>query len=39
MVWFGVGFGTINTTMETGPYAIIVDGKGAVTERWVNNII
>jgi hypothetical protein len=32
-VWFGVGFGAINLTMEAEPYAIIVDGTGAVTER------
>jgi len=30
-VWFGVGFDA--TAMKDKPYAIIVDGKGAVTER------
>lgn len=30
-VWFGVGFGA--TKMADLPYAIIVDGNGAVTER------
>ena len=32
-VWFGVGFGAFNLSMETEPYSIIVDGTGAVSER------
>ena len=30
-VWFGVGFGAV--VMAARPYAIVVDGTGAVTER------
>ena len=30
-VWFGFGFGA--TAMKDQPYALIVDGEGAVTER------
>jgi len=34
-VWFGVGFDTVS--MANAPYAIIVDGAGAVTERVMGN--
>jgi hypothetical protein len=34
-VWFGLGFDA--STMADKPYAIIVDGKGAVTERRLAN--
>ena len=34
-VWFGVGFDA--STMADKPYAIIVDGAGAVTERKLEN--
>lgn len=34
-VWFGVGFGA--TQMSDLPYAIIVDGRGNVTERKMGN--
>ena len=30
-VWFGFGFGA--AAMKDQPYAVIVDGEGAVTER------
>ena len=30
-VWFGIGFDA--TAMKDHPYAVIVDGEGAVTER------
>ena len=36
-VWFGVGLGTKTLTMYDKPYAIIVDGNGAVTERKLGN--
>ena len=34
-VWFGIGFDA--TSMKDEPYAIIVDGKGVVTERKLAN--
>jgi|EP00945_MAST-04E_sp_MAST-4E-sp1_P006781 hypothetical protein len=34
-VWFGVGFDA--TSMANAPYAIIVDGKGQVSERVMGN--
>ena len=35
--WFGVGLGATTFTMSDTPYAIIVDGTGAVTERKLGN--
>ena len=35
--WFGIGLGAKTFTMSDTPYAIIVDGNGAVTERKLGN--
>ena len=35
--WFGIGLGANTFTMSDTPYAIIVDGNGAVSERKLGN--